>query len=69
MEKAGAIFLPNAGIRDGLEVSFETTGYWTKTHLPDATAVSGCFRDEFLFLDQRHFGRSVRLVANIESAE
>ena len=68
MEKAGAVFLPVAGYRWGMETYYEGEGgyYWTSTTSfptsPDANYL--CFSDSYLGLGggPRAMGCSVRLV-------
>ena len=70
MEKAGAVFLPAAGYRWGMETAFVGGGgyYWTSTVL-SADAGYLCFSDSYLSVDEgrRAMGCSVRLVQEKEN--
>ena len=72
MQKAGALFLPCAGFRDGDKVNAvnSTAGYWAATYY-DNTSASGVSFEEIL-VDiagfSRHQGLSVRLVHDAEMA-
>jgi len=65
LERAGAIFLPAAGGR-GTEMSYVGTGgfYWSSTYYGARYAWNMNFGDDVLGVDydNRHIGRSVRLV-------
>ena len=68
MEKAGAVFLPAAGYRWGMETTYEREGgyYWTSTTSSPISSSADyfCFSESYLNLDvgPRAMGCSVRLV-------
>ena len=73
MEWNGAVFLPAAGYRTGVEclLSNADGNYWSSTSSPDnaGIAFSMTFRSNNFVTDQywnRHYGCSVRLVRNVQ---
>ena len=73
MEWNGAVFLPAAGYRTGVEclLSNDDGNYWSSTSSPDnaGIAFSMTFRSNHFVTDQywnRHYGCSVRLVRNVQ---
>lgn len=72
MEKAGAVFLPAAGRRNGNTVSFVGYygDYWSTTHYNAEKAYTLSFGNKFLDADRttpRNQGCSVRLVMDIDN--
>lgn len=71
METAGAVFLPAAGGRNGTDVSYagECGYYWSSTSSGANSAYQFFFSSYYLYplnVTNRYFGRSVRLVHDIQ---
>ena len=73
MERAGAIFLPNAGCRYGNEIKYPTScNYWSSTPHVVNGAINGnvaayyLSSDYEIHYDLRTYGYSVRLVKDLE---
>lgn len=71
MENAGAVFLPAAGFRDGLEVWFvgEKGYYWSSTKYSELTSYSVLFDPNYVYPRYAYLrctGMSVRLCSEIK---
>ena len=70
LESAGAVFLPVSGHRRGSEVFYvqDEGVYWSATESGSDNAYYLYFRSDaaFMFSDLRYYGKSVRLVKDIE---
>lgn len=67
MEAAGAVFLPAAGFREGVEVDYVNSEgvYWSSSSDVSGPIYFPYFCSSFLipqFRDSRYYGQSVRLV-------
>ncbi len=71
MENVGCVFLPAAGYRSGSSVSNvgSSGGYWSATYYDRGGAYNLNFNSSYLYPsanDNRYYGRSVRLVRDVE---